>query len=937
MFECPSRCARVLVALLALSVASSNGIAQERGQITGRVIVRATAEPVRDATVSVEGTTVRALTDSLGVYRLRSVPAGRHVLRIQRLGFGLQRIDVVVPDAGTLTQNVELARSALEIGGVRVLADPAGRARGELGTASVIESEAIRSQVAASLAGVLELVPGIPLSPPGLDNVQQVSLRTSPVSGGSNILTDANAENIAAFGTLLVLDGVPLSNNANLQSLGTRGELSFSSAAGGGIDLRRIPATTIERVEVIRGIPSARWGDLTHGAIIVDTRAGAVEPALAARADANTTEFTLVGGREFARRHALTLTSNAATTRSAGVRDDASLRVAGQLAHRYTGGDATGGTTALLSPRLTLDSRIDFFRLTDDQPEVENLPGSARYSTSSALRVLERAELRLSESNRLMLTAAYERGEQQSWSRRNLVSGIRALSTRLEPGREVGRFGGGTYNTRVDIDGAPSFFYVRSEMASTRNLLGLEHDVRLGAELRRESNSGEGTQFDLLLPPQAQPNGARGFDRPRRYAEIPAFATTGLYIDDRFDVQLFGSARAMVQAGVRVDMLHDGGQWLSATRDAVWQPRLNAELALTPNLSLRAGAGRLAKSPSMASLNPSPDYYDVVNVNYFANEPAERLAVLTTFVLDPSNPDLGYTISDRVEGGVELRAGGSQLSLTVYYDKLTGATSAAPEGSAVTRELFDLENVNPGSGQPPRIVEPPIGADVIPVLISRSANNTSQSGGGVELIADFPEIRPLRTRVSVQGAFARSSLFKDGLEFPSRFQDFQLLPAIQRIPYYQGIERTGERLLLTTRLIHHQPELGLVLTGIVQHTLREVQQNVGATDSLAFAGYMSRDGSLTPVPLAERGRAEYSDLRIARSILTDERRGDADWLFSLQVAKTLPRGGRLSFYAFNALDRQGQFGTLEGLQRLYASSRFGLEVTMPLAGLGLVR
>ena len=35
--------------------------------------------------------------------------------------------------------------------------DPAGRARGELGTASVIGSEAIRNQTAASLAGILEL------------------------------------------------------------------------------------------------------------------------------------------------------------------------------------------------------------------------------------------------------------------------------------------------------------------------------------------------------------------------------------------------------------------------------------------------------------------------------------------------------------------------------------------------------------------------------------------------------------------------------------------------------------------------------------------------------------------------------------------------------------------------------------------------------------
>ena len=37
-----------------------------------------------------------------------------------------------------------------------------------------------------------------------------------------------------------------------------------------------------------------------------------------------------------------------------------------------------------------------------------------------------------------------------------------------------------------------------------------------------------------------------------------------------------------------------------------------------------------------------------------ANEPAERLAMLTTFVFDPTNPELGYSIADRAEAGFEL-------------------------------------------------------------------------------------------------------------------------------------------------------------------------------------------------------------------------------------------------------------------------------------------
>ncbi len=861
------------------------------------------------------------------------VPAGPQVLRVQRLGFAPRRIDLVVPATGTLSQDVGMAASALQVAGIRVVADPAGRARGEAGTASVIEREAIRSQVAASLAGVLELIPGVVLQPPGLDGIQQLSLRASPISGGSAILTDADAGNLSAFGTLLVVDGVPLSNNANLQSLGSRSEVNFGGTAGVGIDLRRIPATTIERVEVLRGVPSARWGDLTHGAVIVDTRAGVVEPELLARVDARTTEVSFVAGRDVRTAHAVTITSNFARTETGGgVRGDQSSRLSGQLAHRWSS-DAAAGPDA----RIILDTRVDGFRLTDDRPETPTLPGSERFARDAAFRVLERAQFRLGNVNRLSLTAAYERGSQGYESRRNLVRGVQALTTRTEPGREIGRFEGGIYNATVRVDGQPSFMYSRAELSSAPNWFGLAHDARVGLELRRENNSGAGTQFDLLFPPQVAVVGARGFDRPRSFDTLPSYALSSAYIDDRVSFSLPGGSRASVQAGLRVDALHEPGRWAAAPRSTVWQPRLNAELAVTPWLSLRSGFGRLAKAPSMGSLNPIPDYYDVVNVNYFANAPTERLAALTTYILDPTNTSLRHTVQDRAELGAELRAGGAQVSLVLYTDRLTNGLGVQPEPAFVLRDNYQLSNVNPGSGTPPVLVEPPVSQDSIPVIISRAANNIQTSGSGIELTADLPEIAPLRTRLALQAAFARSSLEQDRLEFTSRFADFQLLPAISRIPYFESFRRTGELGLITGRLIHHQPEIGLIVTGTVQYTAHEKQQNVGDTDSLAFAGYLTRGGTVVPVPRGERGDPQYADLQVSRGTLTSARRGQPDWLLSLQVAKTLPLNGRFSFYAFNAFDRLGRFGTGEVLQRQFAGTRFGVELSMPLGGLAAWR
>jgi hypothetical protein len=51
------------------------------------------------------------------------------------------------------------------------------------------------------------------------------------------------------------------------------------------------------------------------------------------------------------------------------------------------------------------------------------------------------------------------------------------------------------------------------------------------------------------------------------------------------------------------------------------------------------------------------------------------------------------------------------------------------------------------------------------------------------------------------------------------------------------------------------------------------------------------------------------------------------------VSKTIPLEGRLSFYAFNAFDRIGRYGSLGAAPRLYDATRFGLEVSIPLTAL----
>jgi outer membrane receptor protein involved in Fe transport len=824
-----------------------------------------------------------------------------------------------------LEQDLRVAEVALNLEGIVVTADPAGRARGELATASVLGEEAIRQQTAVSLAGVLELVPGMQLAPPGLESVSQTSLRTVPTSGAAAVTAGVSSADLASFGTLIVLDGVPITNNANLQSLGPAGELSFATSAGGGIDLRQIPASAIERVEVIRGVPSARYGDLTQGAIVVDTRTAAIPPELLVRYDARSLEASAVTGRSFGSgEHEGSLTFDLARSRTEpGVSDDQSLRLATQLSHRLRSRAQHG---------LTLDTRVEAFQLTDDRPENANIrPDQSSWSRDRGLRVSERAGVTLPFDARLTWTLSYSRLEQRSWAASPRVRGPQPFTDRLTPGRSEGWFVEGRYNSELTVNGAPQLLYSRLELDAVRTRWGVDHRLRGGLELRREWNSGAGYQFDMEFPPQVSFNSVQGYDRPRAYDSIPPLVQGALYLENWMSRRLFGEVVANLQLGARLDLLQQGPWWLSGARDAVLQPRMNLEIMPSRWLRLRGGWGRTAKAPSLAQLFPAPQYHDVVNVNYYANDPAERLAVLTTEIKDPTNPSLGFARATKREVGVELSAGGATVEVTGFSDRIDGAVGLRQDPEFVLRDRYALTDTILGNGIRPEIIEPPYATDTVPVLVGRPDNIVTLASRGVELTAFLPEFRPLRTRLQVQGAWIRTRQSTTGLYFGPAdiFSNFQLFEITERIPYWRGGTEQSERALLTYRLIHHRPELGLVVTAAIQHNVHDASSDPTSVDTLAFEGYLNRRGELVPVPPADRTAPEYGDLRVPRSgLLTQLRATPADWLLSVQVSKTLPLSGRLSFWAYNVLDNRGIYRDVGVQRRVYAPMRFGLEMTV---------
>ena len=913
----------------------ANAWGQERpetGRIAGRVTL-ADGTPVRGATVTLEGTDLRVITDTAGRFHVTGVPAGPHVLLVRRIGYAPARIAITLPAGGLVTVNVTLARNWLNMPEIVVTADATGRARGELGTATVIERDAIEHQPATSLQGILELAPGVPLQPPGLATVQQIPLRSVPTSTPASLVAGGpSAAELAAFGTLIVLDGVPLSNNANLQTTGPRGELgSFLPTGGtGGVDLRRIPASTIERVEVIRGVPSARYGDFTQGVIVVDTRAASVEPATGGRVDPRTIEGNAIYGSAVGVAQWLTTSLDVARTQlQPGLTADAATRVAARVAHGLRIGRSDGPVE---SAPLALDTRLDLVSLIADNPERPAVfPGRASFGRDLGLRLSERLRVALRGGNSATATLSVSYTQQRSRVQALRLRGALPFTDRVTEGTSVGRFVEGQYLSQLRIEGDAWFLYGRLEGDFHAHVLGVDHRFVTGGELRREWNAGAGLMFDIERPPQVTFNGVQGFDRPRRFDVIPPVATSTLYADDRLLLSVLGMTLD-AQVGLRLDLLHSGTHWFSDVRHAVLQPRVNLQLSPWSWIRLRGGFGRTAKTPAVGSLYPARQYYDVVNVNWFANDPAERLAVLTTFIRDPTNFGLGFAVARKQEAGLEIGTGsrGLALSVLVFNDRTSGAVGFRSVPGFLVRDLHDFADSTSGTGRPPPLIEPSTRADTVPILLGRPDNVLTLGSRGLEATLAIPEIRLLRVRLHVQAAWVRTEFRDGGLDFGRAFSDFQINGSQPRAPYWEGINRTSARALITYRPVYHRPDLGFVVTAVVQHIAKEVTEDIAGVDPLSFAGYITRTGELVPVPRAERGNPEFADLQVARSGVTTARQSTpADWFLSLQVSKSLPFGGRLGFYAFNLLDRQGRItGALSA--RVFPRLQFGLEVMMPL-------
>lgn len=876
-----------LVIILVTVFAAFSASAQFK--VKGLILSAESRSPLADVQVQVEPGGAFAFTNKRGEYQLGGLRPGRYVLQYKLLG--RQSIEHSFNLHADTVINVSMDMQSLGLDEVSVIAQPS-----RIGSSSLLEKSAIRHTQPASLIDALQLIPGQLALNPDLSGVGQINLRQVPSS--------AEASRANALGTAIILDGVPFSNNANMQTStnilnAAPGALPpFASSAGRGLDLRQIPADQIESIEVIRGIPSAKYGDLTAGAILVNTRAGIFKPEFTTRLNPNLFQQSAGFGTRIGQRTGIISLDADLAYGNRDPRDELSRYA------RHTA-QATW-SKPWLDKKLFTTVKLAVFR-TRDQYRIDTADRATMrryYSKDAGFRLSSNGKYSNEKSwfSLLSYDAGLSYTAQESYLQEKVVRDVYPITDAIAAGRHVARFGESEYLSEVSVSGRPVSAYGRLEANVFKFALQTDSNnstassLIAGAEYRHDVNHGSGRQFNPLRPPRQ--NYSTG-DRPRTYAEIPALRQLAYYLENRTRGKIAGRNYDL-QLGLRYDNVGAENPF-SGQFGNVLAPRLNFAIETFRNLRLKAGYGRTAKSPTLSFLYPGNRYYDLQNFNYYANNPQERLVVLTTHVRDLTNTRLRSYTSEKAEFGLNYTHALFSGFLTGFRERTRNAFGTSRDVQVIQVDQLTAREYPPGS--PPVLNEMPSGSKPFFAAYDISVNNRQIKSTGLEFQIETKPISGINTSFDLSGAWIKTQAYDNGEDFD--VQQAFTSADVNRISIvsngYQN-RQEGRQLNTSMRFVTRLPALKFLISGLVQTVWNS--SNESFNDLPDPIGYLDNSGNKVYLSPEQATSGLYEDLR-KRIIVTGNDFQRPLWLFNLRATKEFRNGSGISFYVNNVPANRG--------------------------------
>ncbi|MBN2601826.1 MAG: TonB-dependent receptor, partial [Candidatus Marinimicrobia bacterium] len=461
------------------------------------------------------------VSGTTGNFFINNVEAGKYNIEVVKDGYYKNVFfDLMVESDKDYTVNIKLLRKAKKddtdycfmLGGIEVCSEQKELIPEDVVTTRKISSGEIEHMQATNLGDVLSLIPGVEKSRnPGLSSSNYVGIRAVATGAG-------NVDGLESFGTGIIVDGNELSNDAGLGSDGRIGR-----------DLRTLPADNLESVEVLAGIASAEYSNLSSGAVSVKTKTGVMAPKIKFKFNPDTKEASFI--------HGFNVFRNVFDYSANWARSERDLRLENDAVDRYY--LKTNISRKAFDDRLQARLSTDYTQLiVNQEPEDEKKIRS--FSRDYYLN--NSFDLDFDKSNKIKyhshfnVNLARKQNHNEIWKSDMVIYDRDSTFTVIVDGVEA----------QIDsmiADTAYGYVGEKDEIGKEWNISGIlqrrqviktinsQHSILTGVNYRYDFNRGDGVIVDSVF----NYYGASSTKRSYTFDEFPDLKTLSIYIEDNIE------------------------------------------------------------------------------------------------------------------------------------------------------------------------------------------------------------------------------------------------------------------------------------------------------------------------------------------------------------------------------------------------------------------
>lgn len=795
--------------------------------ISGKVVDAKTGEPVIGAAVNVEDTGIWAISDENGSFFLPDIRPGDYAVQFSCLGFVDKRLSFVVKkDIPNLT--IKLDQNTLALNSVVVTAE---RDKEGMNTSLKFGANALNHLQMSNVTDISALLPGGKTVNPDLTTDNAVSLRSGGLAAGN-----------AAFGTALEVDGVRVGNNA-----------SFGSMSGTGT--RNISTENVQSIEVITGVPSAEYGDLNSGMVRINTRKGLTPWNITFAVNPRTYQASASKGIDLMKNRGV-LNVSAEWTRATQ-----------KLSSPYTSYTRRGFSASysntfknVLKFEAGATGNIGGMNTKNDPDAYKGTWSKVRDNVLRANTSLTWL-LRKSWITNLKLDASvnYNDNRSQDHAYGSSASMLPAVHSELAGYYLADRLPVSYFSDKVidskELDYATSLKYEWFKKSGKRL-----SKLKAGVQWKANGNVGEGEYYK---DPSVAANGYR----PRPYSQYPFMHNVAAYIEEDYTFPI-GKTSLQISAGLRLENLF--------VKDTDYKnvsslsPRFNAKWKISDNLSIRGGWGVSEKLPSFYILYPVQKYRDIQTFGFSHGDSSSYVYYTQPYKM-LFNENLKWQKNYNAEFGIEAYFLRTSVSLVGFFNKTKNPYTYQNIYTPFSYNIMSVPSGYTVLDNPEIRVDSQTGQvymrgsneEFWTPMATKVTDKTffeSQMPGngddiyrtGAELIVDFPEIAPIRTKFRLDANYAYTHYIDNTLNWTYR-TGWSHTSLSNRSYQYVGIYANGgesgtfngkESHSLNANLtaITHIPEARIVITCRLEMSLLSRFRNLSRYQGKEYAYNVNADG-----------------------------------------------------------------------------------------------